>query len=323
VTGVAVPVREQRGRLGGFLVRSAEPRPGGRPGWTHRRDLRGLLFIAPFVICFGGFMLAPLGYAIYQSLFVSQLIGGTHFAGLANYGQVFASAEFWAGVRRVVVFAAVQVPVTLGLAFFFAVIFDLGLAKFGRFFRLVFFLPFAVPAVVASVMWSFLLVPQFGPFTRLADALGFSGTNYFSPGLILPTVIVIVVWEFTGYNMIIFYTALKAVPRQVVEAALIDGAPLWRIIMRVKLPMVRPAIVMLIFLNMIGALQLFTEPMILATFQPQAISYGFTPTIFVYNTSIGSGEYNLGAAAAVVLGLVVFIISTGSLAWRRRRRGER
>jgi multiple sugar transport system permease protein len=87
--------------------------------------------------------------------------------------------------------------------------------------------------------------------------------------------------------------------------------------------MVRPAIVMLIFLNMIGALQLFTEPMILATFQPQAISYGFTPTIFVYNTSIGSGEYNLGAAAAVVLGLVVFIISTGSLAWRRRRRGER
>jgi multiple sugar transport system permease protein len=134
---------------------------------------------------------------------------------------------------------------------------------------------------------------------------------------------VIVVWEFTGYNMIIFYTALKAVPRDLVYAAAIDGAPLWKIVLRIKIPMIRGAIIMLVFLNTIGALQLFTEPMILATFQPQAISFSFTPTIFVYNTSIGDGEYNLGAAAAVVLGLVIFAISTGSLALLRRRREVR
>jgi multiple sugar transport system permease protein len=283
-------------------------------------DRRGVLFIVPFVACFLAFTLAPIGYAFYTSLFTSKLIGGTSFSGLSNYGLVLRSPEFWDGVRRVLVFGVIQVPVTLALAFFFAVIFDLGLARLGRFFRLVFFLPFAVPAVVASVMWSFLLVPGFGPYARLAGALGFPGTNYFSPSLILPTVIVIVVWEFTGYNMIIFYTALKAVPRDIVHAAAIDGAPLWKIILRIKLPMVRPAIIMLVFLNTIGALQLFTEPMILATFEPQAISFSFTPTIFVYNTSIGDGEYDLGAAAAVVLGLVIFAISTGSLAFLRRRR---
>jgi multiple sugar transport system permease protein len=319
MAGVTAP--PNRPLLGGFLVRAS----GTNPGTGSRRarpagDRRGLLFVAPFILFFLAFMLAPVGYAVYTSLFTTKLIGGTRFAGLENYGQVLTSGEFWGGVERVLGFWVIQVPVTLALAFFFAVIFDLGLAKLGRFFRLVFFLPFAVPAVVASVMWSFLLVPDFGPYARLAAALGFPGTNYFSPSLILPTVIVIVVWEFTGYNMIILYTALKAVPRDILYAAAIDGAPLWKVILRVKLPMIRPAVIMLIFLNTIGALQLFTEPMILATFQPQAISFGFTPTIFVYNTSIGNGEYNLGAAAAVVLGLVIFAISVGSLAFFRRKR---
>jgi multiple sugar transport system permease protein len=319
MAGVTAP--PGRPMLGGFLTRAT----GTGPGTGSRRarpagDRRGLLFVAPFILFFLAFMLAPVGYAIYTSLFTSKLIGGTRFSWFANYSQVLTSGEFWGGVERVLVFWVIQVPVTLALAFFFAVIFDLGLAKLGRFFRLVFFLPFAVPAVVASVMWSFLLVPDFGPYARLAAALGFPGTNYFSPGLILPTVIVIVVWEFTGYNMIILYTALKAVPKDVLYAAAIDGAPLWKVILKVKLPMIRPAVVMLIFLNTIGALQLFTEPMILATFQPQAISFGFTPTIFVYNTSIGNGEYNLGAAAAVVLGLVIFAISVGSRAFFRRKR---
>jgi multiple sugar transport system permease protein len=264
-------------------------------------------------------MFVPLGYAIYTSLFTTKLIGGTSFSWLANYGQVLTSSDFLDGVRRVLVFAVIQVPVTIGLAAFFAAVFDLGVAKFGRFFRVVFFIPFAIPAVVGALMWSFLLLPQLGPYTRLAATLGFPGTNYFSSSLILPTIILIVIWEWTGYNMTILYTALKSIPRDVVEAAVIDGASFSRVILRVKLPMIRPALVMLVFINLVGALQLFTEPSILSAFQPQSVSYSFTPALYVYNTSIGSGEYNLGAAAAVVLGLVIGAISAGSLAWRRRK----
>jgi multiple sugar transport system permease protein len=296
--------------------------PSGPAPARRRRDRRegnGRWFVLPFLVLLTLFMFVPVCYAIYTSLFTSKLIGGTSFSGLANYGQVFASSEFWSGVRRVLLFAAIQVPLTIGIAAFFAAIFDLGVAKFGRFFRVVFFVPFAVPAVVAAMMWSFLLLPQFGPYTRLAGAVGLQRTDFFSPNLILPTLIVIVIWEWAGYNMTILYTALKSVPREVVEAAVIDGASFWKVVMRVKLPMVSPAIVMLFFLNTIGALQLFTEPSILSSFQPQAISFGFTPTLFVYNTSIGSLEYNLGAAAAVVLGLVIGALSVGSLLWRRRR----
>jgi multiple sugar transport system permease protein len=292
------------------------PRAAGRAG---RQGARGLWFVLPFLAVLTLFMFVPLGYAIYTSLFTTKLIGGTNFSWLSNYSQVLTSPDFWDGVRRVLVFAVIQVPVTIGLAAFFAAIFDLGVAKFGRFFRVVFFIPFAIPAVVGALMWSFLLLPQLGPYTRLASALGFPGTNYFSSGLILPTIIVIVIWEWTGYNMTILYTALKSIPRDVVEAAVIDGASFSQVILRVKLPMIKPAVVMLVFINLVGALQLFTEPSILSAFQPQAVSYSFTPALYVYNTSIGSGEYNLGAAAAVVLGLVIGAISTGSLAWRRRK----
>jgi multiple sugar transport system permease protein len=306
------------------LTRAARPGPAarGRLGarsWTRRRDRRGVWFVVPFLLGFTLFMLVPLGYAIYTSLYTYRIIGGTTFTGAANYTQALQSGQFWSGVIRVIIFAAIQIPVMLAIAFFFATIFDLGVAKFGATFRTIFFIPFAVPAVVGAVMWSFLLEPQFGPFTRLAGALGFSGTNFFSPSLLLPIIIVIVIWEWTGYNMMILYTALKSVPRDVVEAAILDDTPLWKIIVRIKLPMVRSAIVMLIFLNTIGALQLFTEPQILSYFEQGAVSLNYTPSVYIYNTAIAADQTNLAAAMAVILALVIVAISAVSLVFRLRR----
>jgi multiple sugar transport system permease protein len=294
------------------LPKTQRPRRKGKPA-----DRRGVWFVAPFLLVFMLFMVAPLGYAIYTSLYTSRIIGGTVFTGAANYTQTLTNGDFWSGVIRVVVFGAIQIPVMLAMAFFFACIFDLGMAKFGRTLRTIFFIPFAIPAVVGAVMWSFLLEPQFGPFARVASSVGFANTNFFSPGLLLPSIIVIAIWEWTGYNMVILYTALRSVPRDVVEAAIIDGTPLWRIVLRVKLPMVRPAIIMLVFLNTVGALQLFTEPLILSYFQTQAVSVAYTPTLYIYNTTI-DGQDNLAAAAAVVLGFVIVVISAASLIFRRR-----
>jgi len=284
----------------------------------HGKDRRGIWFVIPFLVAFLLFMVAPLGYAIYTSLYTTKIIGGTAFSGAANYTQTLHAGDFWSGVARVIIFGAIQIPVMLAIAFFFATIFDLGVVKYGRLFRTIFFIPFAVPAVVGAVMWTFLLEPQFGPFTHAASAIGLHDVNFFSSSLVLPSIIVIVIWEWTGYNMVILYTALRSVPRDVVEAAILDHAPLWKIILRVKLPMVRPAIVLLVFLNTIGALQLFTEPLILSYFEPQAISASYTPTLYIYNTAIGGGEYNLAAAAAVVLGVVIVAISVGSLIFRRK-----
>ncbi len=295
-------------------------RPQLPPSRRRRRwDRRGYLFVVPVFVLFLLFVVTPVAYAIYLSLFTNKLIGGVHFSGLANYSAVLRSAEFWSGVERVCVFAVVQVPVTIVLATFFAVLFDFGLTRFGRTLRVVFFLPFTVPAAVAAVMWSFLLEPSFGPFTRLAATFGFSGTDYFSPNLIVPVIVMIVIWEVTGWNMIVIYTALKTVPREVMEAAVMDGAKLRQVVLWVKLPMVRSALIMLLFLNCVGALQLFTEPLMLATFQSQAVSDGFTPAIYIYNTAIASGQEDLAAAAAVVFALFILALSVISWAILRRR----
>jgi multiple sugar transport system permease protein len=296
----------------GARAARAAGRRRGLPRWP------GATFIAPHMLALGLFMLLPIGYAIYMSLYSTKLIGGTHFSGLGNYRTVLASAEFWTGVREVLIFAAVQVPLTLALAFFFAAIFDAGVVRHSRFFRTVFFMPFAVPGVVAAVMFSFLLEPTFGPYSRALAMLGLKNVDFFSSKLILPTIVLIVLWEWTGYNMTILYTSLKTIPREITEAAVVSGASLSTIILRLKLPMVRPTLVMLVFINTVGALQLFTEPSIIQSFEPQAISFGFTPTLYVYNTAIGSGEYNLGAAAAVLLAVIIGLISLAGFAVRRR-----
>lgn len=308
-------------RLGSGRALSTPPQVGvrrRRPRHEVRRNRAGGWFVSPFIAVLTLFMLVPTVYAVYTSLYTTKLIGGRSFAGFANYRLVLTSGQFWDGAARVALFAVIQVPLTIGLAVFFAAMFDTGVPRFGRFFRTVYFIPFAVPAVVAAVMWSFLLLPGFGPYARLVNSVGLHDVNFFSSKLLLVTLIMIVVWEWTGYNMTILYTSLKSIPREVTEAAIIDGASLRRIITRVKVPMIAPSMVMLVFLNLIGALQLFTEPSILAAFQPQAVSFGYTPSLYVYNTAIGSAEYNLGAAAAVVLGLLIGAISVGALLVRRR-----
>jgi multiple sugar transport system permease protein len=295
-------------------------RRGRRSAFEKRRGRSGLAFVTPFMIMFTLFMIVPLAYAVYQSLYTTKLIGGTSFTGFSNYSTVLQSGPFWGGVIRVAIFGAIQIPIMLTIAFFFATIFDLGVAKWGRVFRAIFFIPYAVPIVVSALMWGFLFDPEFGPFDKFMEAIGFHNFNWMSSTLMVPTIIVIAIWEWTGYNCVILYTALKSVPRDVIEAAILDDTPLWKIILRIKLPMVRPAIVMLVFLNTIGAMQLFIEPFILNNYQAGVITNTWTPVLDIYNTAIGDGEYQLGAAMAVVLALIVVVISVGSLAFRNRRR---
>jgi multiple sugar transport system permease protein len=296
-------------------------RRGRRSAYARRRGRSGLAFVTPFMIVYTLFMVVPLAYAVYQSLYTTKLIGGTSFSGFANYSTVLQSGPFWNGVIRVAIFGAIQIPVMLAIAFFFATIFDLGVAKWGRVFRAIFFIPYAVPIVVSALMWGFLFEPAYGPFDRLMTGLGFRNFNWMgSNNMMVATIIIIAIWEWTGYNCVILYTALRSVPRDVVEAAILDDTPLWKIILRIKLPLVRPAIIMLVFLNTIGAMQLFVEPFILNNYQAGVITNNWTPVLDIYSTAISDGEYQLGAAMAVVLALIVVVISVGSLAFRNRRR---
>ncbi|WP_037914293.1 carbohydrate ABC transporter permease [Actinacidiphila yeochonensis] len=288
----------------GGVRRSARPaRPGQRPRWA------GWGFVSPFLVAFALVFLAPIVYSVHLSLYRNQLIGGNHFVGLANYTQALHDHEFWSGLGRVGLFLVVQVPIMLGIALLVALALDSG-RLYGRdFFRISIFLPYAVPSVVAALMWGFILGDRFGLVASVNAHLHTSIPDPLAPHWVLAGIGTIVTWEFVGYNMLIFYAALRTVPESLYEAAEIDGAGQWRIIAAVKLPAIRGALVITTVFSIIGSFQLFNEPSILKSLAPNAITTYFTPNTYTYALSFSGQEHNYAAAVAVVMGVLTMVVA--------------
>ncbi|GGT31776.1 ABC transporter permease [Streptomyces atratus] len=285
------------------------PRPAGPPARRARRSWTGWGFIGPFVLVFALVFLAPLGYSIYLSLFRTQLIGGTTFVGLDNYQQALQDSQFWGGVGRVGLFLLIQVPIMLGLALLIALALDSGRLYGKDFFRISVFLPYAVPAVVASLMWGFIYGTRFGLVGDINDAFGVKLPDPLSSDLILASIGNIVTWEFVGYNMLIFYAALRVVPHSLYEAAEIDGAGQWRVISAIKLPAIRGALVIATIFSIIGSFQLFNEPAILQKLAPNAITTDYTPNYYTYSLSFSGQQHNYSATVAIVMGVITMIVA--------------
>ncbi|MEU4392825.1 sugar ABC transporter permease [Kribbella sp. NPDC023855] len=273
------------------------------------RDTRGWVFVGPFLAVFALTFLAPIGYAIYLSLFRDQaFFGGTVFVGLDNYAAVIQDAKFWESFLRVLAFLVVQVPVMLILALLAALAIDSARLHGASFFRIVIFLPYAVPGVVAVLMWGFIYGNNFGLAADLNDLLG-SSIQPLSKSWMLPSIANIVTWEFVGYNMLIFYSALRTIPEDLYEAAAIDGAGTLRTIRAVKLPALRGAIVIATIFSIIGSFQLFNEPNILRVLAPNVITTYYTPNMYAYNLSFAGQQFNYSATVAIVMGLLTAIIA--------------
>ncbi|MET7755213.1 sugar ABC transporter permease [Streptomyces sp. NPDC005389] len=289
---------------------TAAPPPRPRARFRLRKEaLVGWGFAGPFVAVFGLVFLAPIGYALYLSLFQDRLIGGTSFVGLDNYGKALTDPRLWEGVTRVGLFLLVQVPVMLGIALLVALAIDSGRLYGRAFFRVSIFLPYAVPAVVASLIWGFMYGTRFGLVGNVNDTFGISLPDPLSPSLVLASIGNIVTWEFVGYNMLILYAALKVVPRSLYEAAAIDGAGEWRVITSIKLPAIRGALVIATIFSIIGSFQLFNEPSILQKLAPNAITSDFTPNLYTYSLSFSGQQHNYAATVAIVMGVLTAIIA--------------
>ncbi|MEX3100720.1 carbohydrate ABC transporter permease [Streptomyces niveiscabiei] len=285
-----------------------------------RRRSAGPLFVAPFMILFLLLFLTPLGYAAYLSLFQERLIGGTAFVGLDNYVQALGDSQLLHGVGRVALFFVIQVPVMLALALLFALALDSGLLRLARIIRLGVFVPYAVPSVVAALMWGYLYGPDFGPFAQFARELSLPVPDFLSGTWMLGSLANIVTWEFTGYNMIILYAALRTVPTELYEAAAMDGAGAWRIAWSVKLPALRPALLLCLLFSVIGSFQLFNEPNLLMKIAPDVITSDYTANLYAYSLAFTGQQVNYAATVSFLLGLVIVIASYAVLLTANRRR---
>ncbi len=280
------------------------------------------LFLSPFLVSFLAFVVYPLIYAANLSTTRTRIIGGTTFVGIDNYLRALSDDNFWTGVRNMVAFGIVQVPIMLGAALGAALLLDSGILKRPTVFRLVFFLPFAVPSVVAALVWGYLYGQSFGPIAQIARFLSLDPPLFITPATVIPSLANITTWQWTGYNMVIMYAALKAIPTELYEAARVDGASGLRIAWHIKIPAIAPAIMLTLVFSIIGTFQLFNEPNLFRITSPTVVGTNFTPNMYVYNLAFGNQQFDYSAAIAFTLAVVTALLVAlvlGFNAWRRRR----
>jgi multiple sugar transport system permease protein len=270
-------------------------------------------FVTPAVILYALVLLIPIGYTVYLSVEKTEVSGlglgaGARkqvFAGLSNYAGAITDPAFDSSLLRVVIYSVVLVPVMLGLALLFALLLDARRVRFQRFSRLAIFLPYAVPTVIATVLWGFLYLPAVSPFPAILGKFGLSMPNLFTTHVALLSVANIGVWGGTGFNMIVMYTALRAVPSELYEAARIDGASQVQIALRIKIPMIAPALVLTGVFSLITTLQVFNEPQTLLPLT-NTISQGWMPLMRVYNLAFDENNSYQAAALSVIIAAVMF-----------------
>ncbi|WP_430790110.1 carbohydrate ABC transporter permease [Actinoplanes sp. G11-F43] len=306
---------------------AAPPKPGTTRA-SGKRAGTPYAFLAPAMFLFAAFLAAPIFYAAYLSLRKVKVSGlglGANarteiWAGLENYSRSLTDPDFLPSVGRVGAYGLIVVPTMLGLALMFALLLDANRTResIGKFSRIAIFLPYAVPAVVASLLWGFLYLPRVSPITDIFEAVGITAPNLLSADLTLWAVANIAIWGGTGFNMIVIYTALRAVPTSLYESARIDGASEMAIAWRIKIPIVMPSLVMTFVFSLIATLQVFAEPM---TLRPLAntISTTWTPLMKVYRDAFARNDIYAAAATSVIIALATFILSFGFLKLVGRR----
>ncbi|MFJ9898157.1 carbohydrate ABC transporter permease [Streptomyces sp. NPDC091280] len=290
-------------------VRRSSPRRAGGRG-----TYKGVLFTLPFLVGFLVTYVLPIGYAFGQSLYKKKSSGlgfgptRVVYTGFDNFASVLGNHAFWASMLRTLLFGTVQITVMLGISLLLALLLDGVAARAVRFFRAALLIPYVVPAVVSTVMWLFLYSPTGSPLLDLAHRAGtdidfFGGLNtYLSLGNLLT-------WQGIGFNMILISASLQALPRELYEAARLDGAKEWRIAWSVKVPNITGILVLTGMFSLIGRLQLFTEPLMLRQIAPESINTDFTPMMEIFDQAFKAGNYQYAAAESLVLACVTGVLA--------------
>lgn len=282
-----------------------------------------MAFLGPFMSLFALFILAPIGYSLYQSLFALRRAGAfgqpeSTFVGLANYGDVLADPVFRSSVSRVAMFGVGPSLTLIVISLFVALLIDdIGKSWIATFGRLATFVPFAVPVVIGATIWGFFYAPSISPVLGPLDSVGLGIDPFASPVWAIGNVSI---WTYAGFNTLIFLSALAALDRSLVEAARVDGAGTVRTAWHVKIPHLRPAILLSAIFNLIGTLQLFTEPTVLRQVNP-VISSTWSPMMLAFRES-AAGRISSSAAVAVMLAVVTGLCSFALLAIAERGSSE-
>ncbi|MDO4107187.1 sugar ABC transporter permease [Clavibacter michiganensis] len=268
-------------------------------------------FCLPFVAVFAVFMLVPLvsSFAMSFTDFRATDIRSpfaVDFVGLDQYAALFTDATFLRSIGVTAFFVLVGIPVTMVIALALALALNSGRGRIVSFFRVGFYAPVVTSIVAVSVVWRYILLPD-GLLNSALAVVGITGPNWLSDTTwALPSLVVMAVWRNVGTLMIIFLAGLQAVPEEVQEAAVMDGASPWRRLISVTLPLLRPTLLLGSVLISVGFLQFFEEAFVMTRGGP--LDSTLSVAYYTYR-QFGFGEYGLASAASYVLFLAIALLS--------------
>jgi cellobiose transport system permease protein len=309
----------------------AQDRPSRQERWSALRSradnkLSPYLYIAPFFVLFGIFGLYPLVYTAWVSLHDWELAGEHPWSGLDNYQQLVTDPVFWNSLWNTFgIFVLSTVP-QLTIALFIASLLNRRLR--GRtFFRLSVILPMATSVAAVSIVFSQLFSRDFGLINWTLGGIGFSPIEWQASKWSSWSAIALMVnWRWTGYNALIFLAAMQAIPKDLYEAASLDGAGAWKQFTRVTVPLLRPTILFTVIISTIGGFQLFTEPLLFnsgsSNYQGGSLRQSQTVSMYVWENAFVKFDFGYASAVAWVLFLIILLFAALNFLAVRRLGGK-
>jgi multiple sugar transport system permease protein len=293
-------------------TRSSE---GGRAAW---------LFVAPFGIFYLLFLVWPVIYMIITSFFRTTLVqpGFGRFAGFANYHEMLTKPEFWSSLAHTLQFTVYTVPPLVVLAFVFAILAN-RVRRAQWFFRLAFFLPFILPSAAIALIWSFIYTPTTGLWNSFESLLGVAVPSPVlgTPNLAMIGIAITTIWWTIGFNFILYVAGLQDIPRELYEAAAVDGASPWQQIRSITIPLLRQTTTLVVLLQIIASLKIFDQVYLLTAGGPGTstqVTLGL-----VANTAFTDYRVGAASAASVLLFIVIVLVTlTRQLVERAQQRKE-
>ena len=286
----------------------------GRAAWLFLAPALTVLVATFFLPIAGSLLLSFTDFDIYA---IGRL-DNFRVIGPRNYTTLVASPLFWLALKNTLYFVLVGGPVSLLVALGAALLVNAKLVRFKSFFRTVYFAPFVTTLVAVAIVWRYLYHPTYGILNYALGAVGIAPVDWLGdPRWAMPAIIVMAVWKNFGYNMLILIAGLQAIPEELYEAALLDGAGAWGRFRHVTLPMLTPTLVFVGLITMIGYFQVFAEPYVMTAGGPLRS----TTTMVLLMYEEGFRWWRMGYAAAIAFVLFVLILG-GMLLQRGLRRSQ-
>ena len=277
-----------------------------------QRRLAPYFFISPFFVGYAVFFVYPVGHAFYLSFFRQTGIGSTpSFVGLGNYLKLFGDEKFIKSVFNTSYYAAGSVFVIVPVALALALALNVRRLPMREFFRLFFFSPMITSGVVVAIIFRLVFEERYGLINNFILApLGLPQQGWLiTPALMMPSVIILGLWRYAGVNALYFLAGLQSIPTEVHEAAAIDGANRWQIFRHITLPLLRPTLLFVIVIAIIGSYNLFGEPYLLFGPEGGTRNAGLFMTMYLYLNGFRFMKFGYAAAIGYALTIIILVLS--------------